>query len=161
MRRTEVANDDTVLMEGVRIVFRNFEGKEGPYNKEGDRNFAVLLDDSVAKMMASDGWNVKWLKPREDADEGEEDQAYLPVSLRYDVFPPNVVLVTSGNRTTLDEQSIEMLDYADITNVDLIVRPYTWQVNAKTGIKAYVKTMFVTIEEDELVKKYANMDQPS
>jgi hypothetical protein len=155
-----VAIDDTVLMEGVRIVFRNFEGKEGPYNKEGDRNFAVLLDDAVAKMMSEDGWNVKWLKPRED-DEEQEEQAYLPVSLRYDVFPPNVVLVTSGSRTTLDESTIEMLDYADITNVDLIVRPYTWQVNSKTGIKAYVKTMFVTIEEDALVKKYSEQEPSS
>jgi hypothetical protein len=155
-----MASDGTVLMEGVRIIFRNFAGKEDQYNREGDRNFAVLLDEETAKAMSEDGWNVKWLKPRED-DEGEVEQPYLPVSLRYDVFPPNVTLVTSGNRTKLDEASIEMLDFADITNVDLIVRPYTWQVNAKTGIKAYVKTMFVTIEEDELVRKYAEMDEPS
>jgi hypothetical protein len=32
-----------VLMEGVRIIFRNFAGKEGQYNKEGDRNFGVIL----------------------------------------------------------------------------------------------------------------------
>lgn len=156
-----MAKDNTVLMEGVTIVFRNFEGKEGPYNKQGDRNFAVLLDEQVAKDMAEDGWNVKWLKPREDDEGDAEEQAYLPVSLRYDVFPPNVVLVTSGGRTTLDEKTIEMLDYADILNVDLIVRPYTWEVNAKSGIKAYVKTMYVTIEEDPLVKKYSMMDKDS
>jgi hypothetical protein len=155
-----MAGDETVLMEGVKIVFRNFAGKEDQYNREGDRNFAVLLDDAVAKAMAEDGWNVKWLKPRED-DEGEVEQAYLPVSLRYDVFPPNVTLVTSGSRTRLDESNIEMLDFADIKNVDLIVRPYTWQVQSKTGIKAYVKTMFVTIEEDELVRKYSEMEDPS
>lgn len=150
-----MAADNNVLMEGVRIVFRNFEGKEGPYNKAGDRNFAVLLDEPTAKMMAEDGWNIKWLTAREE-DEGEPDQAYLPVSIRFDVFPPHVVLVTSGGRTQLYESTIEMLDYAEITNVDLIVRPYTWTVNNKTGMKAYVKTMFVTIEEDELVKKYSD-----
>lgn len=154
-----MASDSNVVMEGVRIIFRNFEGKEGPYNKAGERNFAVLLDEKVANVMAEDGWNVKWLKPREDVtDEGEEDQPYLPVSLRYDVFPPHVVMVTSRNRTILNEDQVEMLDYADIVNVDLIVRPYTWNVNGKTGVKAYVKTMFVTIEEDQLVKKYAEMD---
>lgn len=150
-----MASDGNVLMEGVRIVFRNFEGKEGPYNKAGDRNFAVLIDENTAKMMAEDGWNIKWLTAREE-DEGEPDQAYLPVSIRFDVFPPHVVLVTSGGRTQLDESTIEMLDYAEITNVDLIIRPYTWTVNNKTGMKAYVKTMFVTIEEDELVKKYSD-----
>jgi hypothetical protein len=151
--------DNNVIMEGVRIIFRNFEGKEGPYNRQGERNFAVLLDDKVANMMAEDGWNVKWLKPREDiAEEGEEDQPYLPVSVRYDVFPPHIVLVTSRNRTVLNESQIEILDYSDITNVDLIVRPHNWDVNGKTGIKAYVKTMFVTIEEDALVRKYAELD---
>lgn len=153
-----MATDNTVLMEGVRIIFRNFAGKEDQYNREGDRNFAVIIDEKTAKDMAEDGWNVKWLKPRED-DEGEVETPYLPVSLRFDVFPPNVTLVTSGSRTQLDESTIEMLDFADITNVDLIVRPYTWQVQSKTGIKAYVKTMFVTIEEDALVRKYNEHDE--
>jgi hypothetical protein len=113
-------------------------------------------------MMAADGWNVKWLKPREDeVEEAEADQPYLPVSLRYDVFPPHVVLVTSRNRTVLDESQVEMLDYSDIVNVDLIVRPHNWNVNGKTGIKAYVKTMFVTIEEDALVRKYAELEGDS
>jgi len=117
------------------------------------------LDEKTAEMMAEDGWNVKWLKSRdEEVEEGTDEQPYLPVSLRYDVFPPHVVLVTSRNRTPLDETQVEMLDYSDITNVDLIVRPHNWDVNGKTGVKAYVKTMFVTIEEDELVRKYSELD---
>lgn len=148
----------TVVMEGVRIVFRNFAGKEGQYNRQGDRNFAVLLDDTVANAMAEDGWNIKWLKPRDDAEEDEQDQAYLQVSVNYKGRPPTVALITSRGRTNLDEDTIDMLDWADITNVDLIVRPYSWLVQGKSGVKAYLKSMFVTIEEDELEKKYAEMD---
>lgn len=150
--------DNTVIMEGVRIVFRNFSGKEGQYNREGDRNFAVLLDDQTAEEMARDGWNVKWLKPREDAEEGETPQAYLSVSVKFTGRPPRIVLVTSRGRTNLDEDSVEMLDWADIQNVDLIVRPYEWSVNGKTGIKAYLQSIYVTIEEDALERKYAEMD---
>lgn len=73
-------NNDSVVMEGVRIIFRNFAGKEGMYNREGDRNFGVLLDDDVAEAMAKDGWNVKWLKAR---DEDEEEQAYLSVAVNF------------------------------------------------------------------------------
>jgi hypothetical protein len=152
--------DNNVVMEGVRIIFRNFEGKEGQYNRAGDRNFAVLLDDQVAEAMAADGWNVKWLKVREeDADEGETPQAYLQVSLNFDKGrPPRVVMITSRGRTNLDEETVSQLDWVEITNVDLIVRPYTWEVNGKTGIKAYLQSIYVTIEEDELERKYAEMD---
>lgn len=152
-------NDNTVLMEGVRIVFRNFAGKEGQYNREGDRNFAVLLDDSTAEAMTVDGWNVKWLKPRED-DEEETQQAYLPVSLSFEKGrPPRVVMITSRGRTNLSGEDVELLDWADITNVDLIVRPYGWEVSGKTGVKAYLQSLYVTIEEDALERKYAELDQ--
>lgn len=152
------AQDGTVVMEGVRIIFRNFSGKEGQYNREGDRNFAVLLDDVTANAMAEDGWNVKWLKPREDAEEGDPDQPYLQVTVNFKGRPPRIVMITSRGRTNLDESSIEMLDWADIQNVDLIVRPYEWNVNGKTGIKAYLQSIYVTIEEDELEKKYSDLD---
>lgn len=144
-----------VMMEGVRITFRNFAGKEGPYNSEGDRNFAVLLDEKTAKMMAEDGWNVKALKARE---EGDPDQPYLPVAIGFKIKPPRIVMVTSRGRTPLDEQSCEILDWAEIENVDLIVRPYEWSVNGKSGIKAYLKSIYVTVREDELEQKYSAMD---
>lgn len=147
-------NDNSVMMENVRIIFRNFAGKEGAYNREGDRNFCVVLDPETARTMANDGWNVKSLAARE---EGEDDTPYLPVTVKYDNFPPKIVMITSRNRTTLDEEMVEMLDYSDILNVDLIVNPYEWVVNGKSGVKAYLKTMFVTIDEDPLERKYAEM----
>lgn len=150
--------DKTVLMEGVHIIFRNFAGKEGQYNRAGDRNFAVLLDQEVAIAMAEDDWNVKWLKPREEDEEGSE-QAYLPVSLSYKGRPPRVVLITSRGRTNLDEDQVELLDWANIINVDLIVNPYEWLVNGKSGIKAYCQSIYVTIEEDALEVKYGELEQ--
>src|SRR3954463_9749401 len=102
-------NDNTVLMEGVRIIFRNFAGKEGQYNREGDRNFAVLLDDEIANIMAADGWNIKWLRPREDPDEGETEQAYLQVSVNFKGRPPRIVQITSRGRTNLSEDEVEVL----------------------------------------------------
>jgi hypothetical protein len=150
--------DNTVVMEGVRIIFRNFAGKEGQYNREGDRNFAVLLDEKIAAAMAEDGWNVKMLKAREE-EEDSEPQAYLPISVNFKGRPPKIVLITSRNRTFLDEGSVEMLDWVDILNVDLIVRPYEWTVNSKSGVKAYLQSIYVTIEEDPLEIKYSELDQ--
>jgi hypothetical protein len=152
--------ENTVLMEGVRIIFRNFAGKEGQYNREGDRNFGVILPDDVAQQMLEDGWNVKYLKPREDDDAEEGETPWLSVSVNFDKGkPPKVMLVTDRGRTALDANTVDMLDWADITNVDLIVRPYTWEVSGRSGIKAYLQSMYVTIEEDALERKYAEMDQ--
>jgi len=153
--------DNTVLMEGVQLIFKNFAGKESQYNREGDRNFAVKLDETVATQMADDGWNVKFLNPRESDEETEGGpQAYLPVSLSFKGRPPNVVLITSRGRTHLGEGDVEMLDWADIVNVDLIVNPYAWgPINGKSGIKAYLKSIYVTIDEDPLERKYADLDR--
>ena len=151
-----VRNDDkNVVMEGVRLIFRNFSGKEGQYNREGDRNFAVLLDPKTAKEMEKDGWNVKVLNPRE---EGDEPQPYLTVAVNYKGRPPRVVLITSHSRTNLTEDTVGTLDWADIINADLIVRPYEWAVSGKTGVKAYLQSLYVTIQEDPLEAKYADVN---
>ena len=143
------------MIEDAEIMFRNFIGKEGPYNREGERSFAVKLDPETAETLANDGWNVKTLEPRE---EGDEPVPYVQVSVRFDIMPPTVFMITSTGRVRLDEDSVGVLDWANIQTVDLIVRGYDWVVRDKTGTKGYLKSMYVTIEEDELERKYANME---
>lgn len=142
----------TFMIEDARILFRNFSGREDKYNREGDRNFAVVLPVDVAEQMLQDGWNVRYLEPRE---EGDEPTAYISVSVNFNNRPPRVVLLTSTTRTQLDEKSVEVLDWSDIKTADLIARGYDWNVNGKSGTKAYLQSLFVTIEEDALERKYA------
>jgi hypothetical protein len=147
--------EGTITIEDARIVFRNFAGKEGKYNAEGDRNFGVILDHQVAEQMIDDGWNVKILKPREDEEVGTP---YIGVSVGYKGRPPRVVMIggTTGKRTEIGEDLIELLDWVDIKKVDLIIRPYNWgPIRGESGVKAYLKSMYITIEEDELELKYA------
>lgn len=142
----------TFQVDDAQLIFRNFAGKEGKYNREGDRNFSVILDQESAERMAADGWNVKSLPPRE---EGDAETPYIQVGVGYKVRPPRIVLISSKGRTNLDEDGVEVLDWVSIGKVDLIARAYPWAVGDKTGIKAYLQTMFVTIEEDELERRYA------
>ena len=140
-----------IVIENARIGFRNFSGKEGKFNPAGRRNFCVFLETDLAKELEEDGWNIRWLQPR---DEAEEPQAYLQVAVSFDNIPPKIILVTKKSKTPLDETSVDILDWAEIDNVDLIIRPYNWDVNGKGGVKAYIKTMYVTIVEDEFESKY-------
>lgn len=143
-----------VVLEDRKILFRNFSGEEGRFNAKGQRNFNVLLGDEEAEAMLKDGWNVKYLQPRE---EGEEPQPRLEVSVHFGKNPPRIILITSKGKTPLDESMVSLLDWAEIDNVDMIVRPYEWEVSGRTGVKAYLKSIYVTIREDELEKKYLDV----
>ena len=147
-------NDGTLIMEDARIVFRNFAGAEGMYNREGDRNFCVLLEEDLAEEMRQDGWNVKRLKAREGEELGT---AYIQVSVGFKGRPPRMVMITSRGRIELGEEECVLLDWADIDKVDLIIRPYHWNVNGRTGVKAYLKSIFVVIHEDYLELKYSDV----
>jgi len=141
----------TLNLEGVHIGFRNFAGKETAYNQAGSRNFVVFLEEDQADELAKDGWNVKYPKP-EKAAEGK--RPYLPVQIGFNAYPPKIYIISNGEHTQLDESSLSMLDWADISNCDLVIRPYNWEVNGKSGTKAYVKAMYVTLDTDEFADKY-------
>lgn len=142
---------NNIMIEDARLIFKNFSGEESKFNRAGNKNFCVVLDHDMAEDLAAEGWNIKYLRPRED---GEEPTPYLQVTVAYGNIPPKVIMIAGRNKTPLDSVSIGTLDYAEIANVDLVIRPYNWEVNGKQGIKAYLKTMYVEIEQDAFASKY-------
>lgn len=149
-----MAVTENLRLENVRIGFRNFAGEAGKYNAAGNRNFVVFLDTEIATQLELDGWNIRWLEPR---NEEEDRQGYMQVTVAFNNYPPTVMLISMNQKTILDEETINILDWADIASVDLVIRPYNWEVNGKTGVKAYVKNMYVKLREDEFAKKYQNI----
>ena len=145
-----------VYIENAKIPprFRNFSGEEGLYNREGDTFFSILLDDETADLLASEGWNVKTLKPREDEEVGTP---IIHVKVSFEPIPPKIVLISSAGKTFLDREGMSVLDYSEISNFDVALAPYQWEVNGKTGIKAYLKSMYATLDEDQFDRKYADV----
>lgn len=145
----------TFMIENARLIYRNFSGLETRFKPAGTRTFSVVLDKRTADKMTADGWNVK-CKPADEED-GEEF-CFIEVTIGFKVRPPRIVLITDTSRTNLTEDMVSILDWADVRTCDLIARAYHWDVGGKTGIKAYLQSMFITIEEDALERKYAIMD---
>lgn len=145
-------------IDEARLIFRNFEGRPDKYNREGDRNFAVVIpNQELADELIAEGWNVKIKPPR---DEDDSPFIYLPVKVKFNDRGPEVYLITGGRKNRLDEGSVKCLDYVEIVNVDLDIRPYDWEVNGKTGRTAYLQKMYVTQEVDRFTDRYAEEECP-
>lgn len=143
---------NTLIMENAKIRFRNFAGRPDEYTREGDRSFALVIEDEdLANKLREDGWNVKMRLPKE---EGAEPWYYLKVKVNFNGVPPKVVEVTSRNRVALNEDTVGILDTAELKSVDVEVSPYHWEIGGRSGITAYLKTMYATIEEDPFAAKY-------
>lgn len=141
-------------IDNARIIYRNFSGVGSKFNREGDRNFAVIIsDEALADDLIADGWNVKIRPPRE---EGDSPFMFLPVKIKFNDRGPNAYLVTGNRMNKLDEESISCLDDVDIACVDLDIRPYDWEVNGKTGRTAYLQSIKVVQEVDRFAERFAS-----
>ena len=145
-------------IDDARIAFRNFRGEGDKFNREGDRNFVLIIPtEEIADALTKEGWNVKIRDPRE---EGDTPFMYLPVKVKFNDRGPQVYLVTGNRRNRLDEGTVAMLDDIDIINVNLDIRPYDWEVNGKTGRTAYLQAIEVFQEIDRFAARYAEEDDP-
>ncbi|MBO7732444.1 MAG: hypothetical protein J6S67_07820 [Methanobrevibacter sp.] len=156
MSERRVTNNITI--EGAKLIFRNFSGKITDFNRSGQRNFCVILDDELAAKLEADGWSVKYRKPRED-DPEQYRTPFLPVKVQFGMYPPKVVLITSRGKKELNEDTVGQLDWARIVNADVQIRPYNYPAmqGRPEGVSAYLKQLYVTIQEDPLESKYADI----
>ena len=148
---------NNIIVEDAVLRFRNFSGKEGKFNPEGRRNFCVLLDHETGTTLKEEGWNIRWLDPK---DPDDDPQAYLQVAVAFNEDPnknPKMVLISSRGKTMLNEDTIGMLDWAEFERVDITIRPYNWTASGNSGVKAYVKALYATIKEDDLDLRYSNL----
>ena len=148
------APKNIVQIDDARIIYRNFSGAPSQFNREGDRNFAVVIpDQEIADALIEQGWNVKIKPPREDQD---TPFMFLSVKVKFNDRGPNVYLKTGHALNKLTEETVSMLDDVDIVSVDLDIRPYDWEINGKTGRTAYLHSMQVTQQIDRFAAQFAD-----
>lgn len=158
------SNIPNVKIRNAKLIFRNFSGKGNDYNREGDRNVGIILEDEdLISELENEGWYIRQLKPRE---EGEIGTRWIKANVKFrnkdgskKDNPPKIFLLTSTKKVLLDEDSISSLDYAEIQDVRVELSPYEYNVGGKQGISAYVVRMNVRIIEDEFDEDYADLEE--
>lgn len=157
-------NEGIVTLEDAEFFVRNFTGIEREYNPAGSRNFCVFIDDDLANTLRQDGWNVKLTKDRGD---GEPRRAYLPVAIGYNIRPPRIVMISykpsAGGRvkmrTEVPEALLGLLDWVDVENLDMTIRGSRWEKGGNGGVKAYVRSLYLTVADDALEQKYGDIEE--
>lgn len=151
-------------IDDARITFKNFEGRGDKYNREGDRNFALVIDDQdIADALLDDknefgvAWNVHIKPPRE---EGDSPFMYLPVKVKFNKRGPIIWLVSGNRRVRLEEDDVDILDQIDIRSVSMDIRSYDDEVNGKAFRAAYLQSMEVVQEIDRFSARYAEEEHP-
>ena len=143
-------------IDDARIMFRNFRGEGDKFNREGDRNFVLIIPtEDIADALCKEGWNVKIKDPRE---EGDTPFMYLPVKVKFNERGPQVYLKTGDRVNKLDEDSVAILDDIDILSVSMDIRPYDWEVNGKTGRSAYLQSIEIIQKIDRFAARYEEDD---
>ena len=144
---------DILEIEDARIIYRNFEGVASKFNREGDRNFAVIVpNDEIKDILVEAGWNVKIKPPR---DEDDTPFMVIPVKVKFNNRGPAAYLRSGETVTRLNEETIGILDEIDIQSVSMDLRPYDWDVNGKTGRTAYLQAIDVIQNIDRFGDMYA------
>lgn len=145
-------------IEDARIIYRNFAGIGSKYNREGDRNFAVIIpNQEIADELIADGWAVKIKPPR---DEDESPFMYLPVKVKFNNRGPAAYVKSGNSVQRLNKDTIGMLDEIDIQSVDMDLRAYDWEVNGKTGRSAYLQAINVIQNIDRFGAQYQAQELP-
>lgn len=150
----------------ARILWPNFAGRGDRFNKQGDRNFNLLIpDQEIADALLNDtndlgkGWNVK-IKPAHE--DGEAPFMFMKVNVKFNNRGPNIYLVTGNpgdpraKQVPLNEDTVGMLDEIDIISCDMDIRPYDGEMaNGMPFRTAYLSAMRVY----QRVDRFANNDE--
>ena len=146
--RANVRDIPPLNIQGAHIVKRNFAGHAEDFNREGNRYFTIRIDDpALAESLLADGWKIREGKKR---NEDDEPRWFMDVKVAFnDYFPTKICMYSGKTRRELNKDTCAILDRARILNADMTIRARYWEVQGKTGYKAYLKVLHATIEEED------------
>lgn len=146
--------------ENAQIGLKNFEGREGRYNKEGERSFVIFLTEEQANDLIGRGLNVK--PPKYDEDGNPLGRPFIKVKVRFDVRPPEIFF-SRGEKDDdgrfvikpLIPTEVRTLDKVDLDFVDLRVNVREWD---KGKFSIFLDSGVFIAKRNPMIERYAIQD---
>ena len=141
-----------ITVENAEILYSNFSGVERPNNPAGKRNFCLVIPNDIVEELKEDGWNVK---PKKMRDPDDDPVYFLQIEIGFNnpKYPVRIVARTENgdNKMSLDERTVNCLDWAEIISVEkVVINPRLWTNAAgEERIKAYLRTLKVVIDDED------------
>lgn len=158
-------NNSVIPFQDAEIKYPNFAGRKSQFNRQGDRNFCIVIKDpEEAAELSAMGFNVKEKMPM--VNEGDS-YWLLQVSLSYhepgsglEFLDPKAYLVVDGKLKPLTEETIGCIDRLDAECIDITVtagKPYEGR-DGNMRVRAWLDSIYVTIANNPVAAKYATAD---
>lgn len=147
---------DKVEIENANIkwAWSHFDGRD-PMSGDGNYNFVVVLDETQAKQLLEDGWNVKQNDPYEDGDDPEYT---LTIKISYKIDPPRIFFLKNGRKFRVGEDDLADIRRDSTEQIDVIFKPSFWEKPPRSGITAYVEEMYVQVRQSRFGQKYEDYE---
>lgn len=151
---------NNINIEDGILAYTNFSGKK---SESGKRTVTFVIPDDIAQDLIKDGWNLRLETFEKQPD--RSPRYLLNCTIQYrtkDGRPkdPKIYLVRPNGLQHMTEETVDNLDGGvDILSVDAVIRPFYWEVGSRSGISAYINSMYITVKEEPVDAKYRKMLQ--
>jgi len=139
----------------ANLIFRNFSGRTDIFGNS-KRTFGVKIEnEELLNKLMDAGFLIKYLNNGDDPD-----IPWLKCTVKFGDYPPKVWIKSGKEKTRLTEDTIGILDSADIIDVKLTISPYEWELpTGKKGVTAYVNALYVTVAVDKFAEEFFDDDE--
>ncbi|MBO7450448.1 MAG: hypothetical protein J6U54_08760 [Clostridiales bacterium] len=139
------------IINGVPVKYHNFAGVKTDYNREGDVNFEIIIDEETALNMMEDGWYIK-------INEDDLGRKEYRIKIRLGEFgdPQVFIIGDDGKAIPFNRGQWKRIDRMTISYVDVEFHQSrkTFMHDGHEYYSAYADNLFVNIVENSLYKKY-------
>ena len=149
--------NDINIYDG-EIAYSNFSGRPTQFNPNGGvRTVTFVIPPDIADSLIADGWHI-----REQIFDDGTSRFLLEAKITFktrtgQIRDPKIFIIRNDGVIHITEDTVSTLDRMEIVNAEAVIGPFYWDWGGKSGITAYVNSLYITVKENPIDEKYRMM----